>query len=267
VFGIRAAALRLLVLTLGIASTEALGGAWTHEAGHGHLLVTATGSGAGQVFDGARNLQATPRYNKFEFQALFEYGVTDWFTTILSPGLQHIDIAAPVSAQRTGLGYTELGGRYRIGQGENWVFSGQATLRVPGTFDRSNPAAIGYNGIETDLRALFGYSFTIGAWPAFLDLQLAQRFRAGDPPDEFRADVTLGLRPLPQWLVLAQFFNVISEGSSPPLFPSYYYSKLQLSVVHDLTRQWAVQAGGFTTYAGRNALQENGLLVGAWYRF
>ncbi|MEA2990587.1 MAG: hypothetical protein QOG83_3298, partial [Alphaproteobacteria bacterium] len=32
-------------------------------------------------------------------------------------------------------------------------------------------------------------------------------------------------------------------------------------------RQWAVQAGGFTTFSGRNALQENGLVVGAWYRF
>lgn len=265
--GIRAAAPRLLALTLGLASTEALGGAWTHEAGHGQAVISATASSAAQAFDGSRNLQSTPRYNKFEFQALFEYGITDWFTAIISPGLQHIDIAAPASAQRSGLGYTEFGGRYRFAQGQDWVFSGQATLRVPGTFDQSNPAAIGYNGIETDLRALFGYSFAIGAWPAFLDLQFAQRFRSGDPPDEFRADVTLGLRPLPQWLVLVQFFNVISEGSSPPLFPSYDYSKLQLSVVHDLNRQWALQAGGFTTYWGRNALQENGLLAGAWYKF
>ncbi len=265
--GIRAAALRLVALALGGASTEALGGAWTHEAGHGQLLVTATGSGADRVFDGSRNLQPMPRYSKFEFQALFEYGMTDWFTAIISPGLQHIDIASPTSASRTGLGYTEFGGRYRFIQGQNWVISGQATLRVPGTFDQSNPAAIGYNGIETDLRALFGYSFAIGAWPAFLDLQFAQRFRSGDPPDEFRADVTFGLRPLPHWLFLTQFFNVISEGSNAPLFPSYHYSKLQLSAVYDLTRQWSLQAGGYATYSGRNALQENGLLAGAWYRF
>ena len=65
-----------------------------------------------------RDPAATPRYNKFEFQTLFEYGVTDWFTVIVAPGLQHIDIAAPINARRTGLGYSEFGGRYRFGSGD-----------------------------------------------------------------------------------------------------------------------------------------------------
>jgi hypothetical protein len=209
---------------------------------------------------------ATPRYNKFEFQGLFEYGVSDRFTAIVGPGLQHIDIAAPTSARRTGLGYTELGGRYRFAAGSNWVASGQAIVRVPGTFDTGNPAAVGYNGIEYDLRGLLGYSFAIGGWPAFLDLQVAQRFRTNGPPDEFRADLTLGVQVRPRWLVLAQMFNVVSEGSRQPLFPSYDYTKIQLGVVHNLTQQWALHAGAFTTITGRSALQENGLVVGLWYR-
>ena len=250
-----------------LSATDAFAGAWTLEAGTGQVLATATASRANEAFDGSRNLAATPRYNKFEFQGLFEYGVTHWFTAIVSPGLQHIDIAAPVSAQRTGLGFSEFGGRARLLAGDNWVLSAQTTVRVPGTFDTANPAAIGYNGFEYDVRVLFGYAFSIGAWPAFLDLQLGQRFRSGDPPNEVRADLTLGVRPLPQWMVLAQLLNVISEGSSPPLFPSYDYSKLQISVIYDLTRQWSLQGGGFTTYHGRNALQENGVILGAWYRF
>jgi hypothetical protein len=250
-----------------LSATDAFAGAWTLEAGTGQVLVTATTSRANEAFDGSRQTAPTPRYNKFEFQGLFEYGVTHWFTAIVSPGLQHIDIAAPVSAQRTGLGFSEFGGRIRFLRGDNWVLSGQATVRVPGTFDTANPAAIGYNGFEYDFRVLFGYAFSIGVWPAFLDLQLGQRFRSGDPPNEVRADITLGVRPLPQWLVLAQLLNVISEGSSPPLFPSYDYSKLQISVIYDLTGQWSLQGGGFTTYHGRNALQENGVILGAWYRF
>jgi hypothetical protein len=248
-------------------STGAFAGAWTFEEGHGQFGLTATTSRADEVFDGKRRLQTTPRYDKFEFQGLFEYGVTDWFTAILSTGLQHIDIGAPVQAERNGLGYTEFGGRLRFARGDNWVLSGQATFRVPGTFDTGNPAAIGHNGFEQDLRLLFGYSFSIGAWPAFLDLQVAQRFRGGGPPNEFRADVTFGVRPLPQWLVLVQLFNVVAESAKPPVFPSYDYSKLQLSVVHELNKQWAVQGGGFTTVSGRNGLQENGLLVGTWYKF
>jgi hypothetical protein len=250
-----------------LSSSAAFAGAWTWEEGHGQVVVTATPSTAVDVFDGARSLVSAPRYNKFEFNVLLEYGVTDWFTAIVSPGFQHIDIAAPVDARRTGLGYSEAGARIRILQGPNWVVSGQATVRVPGTFDAANPAAVGNNGIEQDTRLLFGYSFAVGSWPAFLDLQFGQRVRFGDPPSELRADATLGVRPQPRWLVLAQLFNVVSEGASPPVFPSSDYSKLQFSVVYDLTKQWSLQGGAFTTFRGRNALHENGLLLGAWYKF
>lgn len=237
------------------------------EAGKGQAIFTLTPSRATEVFDGSRNLERTPRYDKFEFQALFEYGLTHWFTAIVAPGLQLIDIAKPVDAHRAGLGYSEFGGRALLLNGDNWVVSAQGTVRVPGTFDAGNPAAVGHSDYEYDLRLLIGYGFAFGAWPAFVDLQVAQRFRAGDPPDELRLDATLGVRPAPQWLLLAQLFNVISEGASPPVFPSYDYSKLQLSVIYDVSQQWSLQAGGFATFHGRNALQENGLLLGAWRRF
>ena len=139
---------------------------------------------------------------------------------------------------------------------------------MPGTFSETNAAAIGYTSFETDVRALFGYSFKAGAWPAFLDLQVAQRFRVGDNvPNEFRFDATLGVRPAERWLILLQSFNVVSEGDAGPTQPSYDYSKLQLSVVYDVTKAWSLQVGGFTTVAGRNALQENGALLAAWYRW
>jgi hypothetical protein len=223
------------------------------------------------VFDSAGSLRAAPRYSKFELQGLLEYGVTDRLTAIAAPSLQHVDIADP-AARRTGLGYTEAGGRYQLANGalpngDAWVFSGQTTLRMPGTFDKSNPAAIGYTDPEMDVRGLLGYSFAIGASPAFIDLQMAQRFRLDTAPNEFRADATFGLRPAARWLLLAQSFNVISEGAGSWGFPSYRYHKLQLSAVFDVTTAFSLQVGGFTTFAGRNALQENGLILGAWYRF
>jgi protein XagA len=245
----------------------AFAGAWTLDAGEGVAIVTGTPSRADKAFDGSGNLQSIPRYSKDELQALIEYGVTNWFTLMLAPSLQHIDIAAPIDAQRTGLGYTDIGGRVRLWQGDSWVLSAQTTFRMPGTFDKSNVAAIGYTDPEVDVRGLFGYSFAAGAWPAFLDIQVAQRFRIGGPPDEFRADVTLGVRPAERWLFLAQSFNVISEGAGDWGYASYAYYKFQLSAVYALTPALSLQLGGFTTYHGRNALQENGLVVGAWYKF
>src|ERR1700674_2678027 len=135
-----------LLLGLGLAAYPrgAWGGGWTLEAGTGLVVVTDTLSRGVDIFNAARNLQSAPAYNKNELQALIEYGVTDRFTAILQPQLQHVDIGAPVDAHRTGLGYTELGGRLRVLQGDACVFSVQPPLRVPGPFDRSNPMALGY---------------------------------------------------------------------------------------------------------------------------
>lgn len=257
----------VLAIGLAMAPTVASAGAWTLEAGQWQAIVSATPSSADKAFDGAGNLQSISRYSKTDLQALFEYGVTDRFTAIFSPSLQHVGIAAPIDAQRDGLGYTDFGGRFSVLRGESWVFSLQSTLRVPGTFDKSNVAAIGYTDPELDIRALFGYGFKLGTWPAFVDAQVAQRFRFDGPPDEFRADFTLGVQPHGRWLLLAQSFNVVSEGAGTWGLPSYNYHKFQLSAVYALTPALSLQLGAYTTYAGRNALEENGLVASVWYKF
>jgi hypothetical protein len=49
---------------------------------------------------------------------------------------------------------------------------------------------------------------------------------------------------LRRWLLLAQSFNGISEGSGVSIFGcSYEYYKLQLSAVYELTPTWALQGG------------------------
>ena len=255
-----------LCLRFVLLPTAASAGAWTLPEGSGEVDFTLTATSAYQAFYGSA-LAPTPRYDKIDPQAWIEYGVTDAFTAILAPSLQQVDIASPIDAQRTGLGYTEFGGRYRLLQNDSWVFSGQATLAVPGTFDNANPAAVGYTDVETDVRALIGHSFSLQGLPAFVDLQFAERFRSGAPPNEFHADMTFGVEPLSRWLVLAQSFNVVSEGSGRAPFTSYDYYKFQLSAVYALTPAVSLQLGGVTTYAGRNALRENGLVAGVWSKF
>jgi hypothetical protein len=247
--------------------SAAWAGAWTLPQGTGQWLASLTAATSTTYFDG-NGLASTPRYNKVEAAILMEYGVTDRLTAIVDPGLQHIDIGAPTSAERTGLGYTEFGARYGIVQDPTWVLSGQATLRVPGTTDTSNPAAVGYTDVEADLRALLGHNFKIGDMPAFFDVEVAERVRTAGLPSEFRADVTFGVKVLPQWLLLVQNFNVISEGAGNPVNGgSYNYEKLQLSAVYEVTPTWSLQGGGYTTFAGLNALQENGLIFGVWHQF
>lgn len=243
----------------------AFGGAWTEPQGHGQVIVTTTASRADDAFDGRGHTNSTPRYQKLEAEALIEYGFADRLTGILGPGFQHVDIARPIDAARTGAGYTEVGARFRFLEAQDWVLSAQGLLRVPGTSNTSNPAAIGYTSMEFDARLLFGANLNLGGRPGFANLELAQRFRDG-APDEFRTDATLGIGVAPRWTVVAQSFTVIAE-SSTVTFPAYNYSKLQLSIVYALAKDWSVQVGGFSTVLGHNALQENGLVAGVGYRF
>ena len=260
---------RCIALVLGVLGTPtaAFAGAWTLPDGTGQWLATFAGATSTSAFDSGGRLASTPRYDKLDADVLVEYGVTDRLTAIFQTGLQHIDIASPIDASRTGLDYTDFGARYEFWQADGWVVSGQALVEIPGTTDRSNPAAIGYTDFEADLRLLVGKGFMLGTMPAFVDVEIAQRQRGDGAPNEFRADGTFGVQVLPQWLVLAQSFNVISEGTGSPVFGSYNYEKLQLSAVYSLTTSWAIQGGGYTTYAGSNALQENGLIFSVWHKF
>jgi hypothetical protein len=254
-----------MVTALLFVAGPAFAGAWTIDQGKGQVTVTATASRADESFDDHGRAHASPRYQKLEVETLLEYGAMDRLTVMLGPSFQHIDIAPPTDASRSGAGYTEFGARYRILQAQDWVFSMQGLMRMPGTSDIGNPAAIGYTGMEFDTRALIGKAFKISGLPAFIDLEFAQRIRES-APNEFRADATFGIRPAPRWLLLAQSFTVTAESGSA-LFPPYNYSKLQLSAVYDFTKNWSVQLGGFATVFGHNALQENGLVGGVGYRF
>jgi protein XagA len=243
--------------------------AWTLPEGTGQWLATLDASTATEFWDKNSVLASTPRYNKIDADVLVEYGITDRLTVLIDPGLQHIDIAPPVSAQRTGLDYTEFGARYAFFQVPTWVVSAQATVRIPGTFDTSNPAAIGYTDVESDVRLLVGHTFDIGTMASFFDIEVAERVRTAGLPSEFRVDATLGTYVAPRWLLLLQGFNVVSEGAGNVDYTggSYDYEKVQLSAVYALTPTWSLQGGGYVTYAGRNALEENGLIFGVWHRF
>lgn len=256
------------VLAILAVPATAWAGAWTLPQGTGQWVAGVLASTSTMYFNPDWGLASTPRYNKVEVGAWIEYGITDRLTGIVSPQLQHIDIAAPTSAERTGLGYTEFGARYGFYEDPTWVVAGQATLRVPGTNQTNNPAAIGYTDLESDFRALLGHNFKIGDLPAFFDIEAAERWRTAGAPSEGRFEGTLGVKVFPQWLLLVQSFNVISEGSGISLYGgSYEYYKLQLSAVYSIAPTWQLQGGGFSTYAGRNALQENGLIFGVWHQF
>lgn len=249
------------------AAEEACAGAWTLPEGAGQVIVSGSFMAGSKLFDGKGHLVPVPEYSKFELTPFAEYGVTDWLTAIASPSLLTVTAKGDPTDRYSGLGYTEFGARARLAQAGSAVFSAQTTARLPGALNPDNRAETGNTVPELDLRALGGVSFSLGDWPGFFDAEAAYRLRGGTLPNEYRVDLTLGVRPFPGLLLMAQSFNVVGDGEWPGVYRHARYHKLQGSIVYDVTETWSVQLGLVGTVAGRNALQERGGLLAAWARF
>jgi hypothetical protein len=242
-------------------------GAWLQPKGHGLLILSATMLSSGRAFDGGGKPVVIPRYSKFESAAWLEYGLTDHLTLVLRPQFRSVDIAKPFAAHHAGAGYTVLGTRVGLWSNKDSVLSFQSLARIPGSRDKSDPAQAGSTEPETDLRLLYGHSFRLGGWPAFIDSEFAYRFRWGDAPDEIHSDVTFGVRPRPGMMVLAQSFATFSHGKARGYYLEGWEQKAALSVVWDISTGLSLQVGGTATIAGVNTLRERGYFAALWKRF
>lgn len=240
--------------------------AWTLPRGDGQVILTGIGSDSPHGFDDAGRRVGIADYGKAEAYLLVEYGLTDALTLVLTPSLRHVGVDDG-SKDTNGFGTTEAGARWRVLKGRDWVASLQATVRFPGAERRDGLVQVDSTGEEYDVRGLYGRSFGLLRRPAFVDLEAGYRVRTGGPPSEWHGDVTLGVRPIPRVLLLAQGFNVVSDGAGTGIFPAARYSNVALSGVYDLDRRWSVQLGGYATADGRNALEERGGFVALWWRF
>lgn len=258
-----------LVALLALASAPGPGraGAWTLAAGTGQAIVTLRHLEADRAFDASGRLVRAGAYRKSEVSVLVERGVTDALTVFAQGTLQAKTVTAPTPDERVGPDYTEFGLRARLARREGVVISAQGSLRLPGADDEGAPAEIGATGLETDTRLLAGRGFGVAGMTGWVDLQGGRRFRDGAPPDEWRIDATLGLRPRPKWMTILQVFGRVAAGEGRGGFPEASALDLQGSLARDLSRRWTVQAGVVGTVWGREAAREVGGFVSVWRPF
>lgn len=261
------AALVVFAAILAGASSPAQAGAWTQEEGTGQAIVTGLYSEADAAFDHDGHAATRPEFEKGAVAILVEYGLTDSFT-LLGEGEFGAEREGDLPFARPALSHVGIGGRLRLYEADGFVASGQISARVEDAFGAADAAVdtFGWDAPQIEARALAGYGFTLGDYPAFVDAQAAYRYRVGDGADEVKLDLTFGIRPWSNILLLAQGFATFSAGGGEDV-ETYAYHKAQLSVVYDVNEQWSVQAGGFATLAGTNAIKERGLITALWYSF
>lgn len=252
------------ILALGV-SGGAQAAAWTQQQGQGQLIADVYHTNSKQGFNAAGNTVPITGYKKTEVNIYAEYGISDRFTSFFQTGLQSVDVKGVDSSD--GLGYSEMGGRYKLFGPEGGAVSVQGSVRVPGRKGVKGPAQVGNSDTQFDLRAMWGQSFKLAGRDGFFNIEGGYRLRNGAPPNETHIDLTLGYRPVPKLLVLAQSFTTASDGAGTGVFTKYHYTNLKLGAAVDVTDDWTLQAAWVGTVDGKNALRERGFNLGAWRKF
>ena len=247
-----------------LAPAFAVAGAWTWPEGTGQAILSLTG-GEG-AYDGLSGPGAAHE-TRLATSLDLEYGLTDRLTAVVGGGLEDYAIAAPVADAYRGLDYSAAGLRARLLSSESFVWSAQATGLVPGAHDPLRPAQAGNTGFDTDWRTLVGANFVAAGRPSFADAELGYRTRAGGPPGEWLADLTLGFRPRSDLTLMAQAFAAVSNGTRPPEFPAAQALVVEPSLVYDFSQTWSAQVGVYVSLRDVNANRENGVVVALWRRF
>lgn len=250
-----------------MAAGPVLAGAFNIPAGQGLAIVDFTSSGGSRYFNGFGKLAPTDRFRREDVSAYVEYGITDRLMAIVRPDVTTVTVGGQPGGRYLGLGPSEAGVQFQLLSFGPAVLAVEGAFRLPGSTDAGNRALIGNTAHEADIRGLFGLGFAIGSWPAFLDAQVADRVRDGGAPDELHTDLTVGLRPRPELMLLLQMFDTTDLGKGTAMMPRERFTHVETAAVYDLTETWSVEIGVYTTVLGTRSLREQGLTTALWHRF
>jgi protein XagA len=248
-------------------ATGALAGAFNLPEDQGLAIFDMTFSEGSRYFDGNGKMAPVDKFKRGDGYLYLEYGITDWLMAIVQPDLTAVSLDGHPGGHYIGMGTSQAGLQVQLLTFGPAVFAVQGSFRMPGSTDRNNRALLGNTSHDAEGRGLMGISFAIGPYPAFIDAQAGYRYRDSGAPGEIHADLTLGVRPIPELQILLQGFNTTSIGPGTDRFPNERYTHVQVAAVYDFTEAWSVELGVFTTVLGHRSLREQGVTTAVWYRF
>lgn len=251
---------------------KARGAAWTQGAGQWQVIGSAISSDAQHGYDGQGRAVTPKLFQRMLLQTDMAYGWNDELTLLLRTETAYARIRDNDGPLVTAVDNAfEAGARYRLVRGlgllaDDDVLSLEATARMAGAFNfavSSNAAAAGQDG---GIRLLYGAGFQAFARDGFVNAELGHRWVSHPRPNQTPIDLTVGLWLSPDWMAMAQSFNLISGPARLP-YQQFRIHKMQFSAVWKFSPNFSVQSGLFFSPAGRNALDERGLVVSLWAAF
>ena len=255
-------------------ASMAKAGAWPQVKNHGQVIVTQEVATAqfGYNDEGLRErLIGSWRSSTLSFYG--EAGLTNTQTLTYKLNYQDHELAG---RRFKGIGSLELGLRHRLLEHQHKsgdVSQLAVAINIEGLgqglrneFDTEAKA----HKPDLEVRAFYGRSFKLKAKSAFVDIQLAHRFRVKEP-DQMRFDLTLGTHLSPRTIWLNQIFagQLIRESKSGqrPLYARWMHQQTSLVFKLKETSRTSWQIGYRRTLGGVNIPEVNGVFVGLWAHY
>uniref|UniRef100_B0T1M0 Alginate export domain-containing protein n=1 Tax=Caulobacter sp. (strain K31) TaxID=366602 RepID=B0T1M0_CAUSK len=187
-----------------------------------------------------------------------EYGLTDSLTLQTKVGLTR---GHDRFVDYSGRGPIELGLRYALLRTDRSVVSLYLGAAKDGVGRNAGYAYPGQGDTNLEVRLLAGTSRQGRRAQSFAEVQVA-RLRRNGLADETRFDATVGLRPAPHWLLMAQAYA--GQADSKPVRARWL--KQEISITRDLGA-WSLQAGWRRAASGREVAADHGPVLAVWRRF
>lgn len=231
------------------------------------MIVPVTSTRATARYGLTGGKQAASSYKKWEVAPYVEYGLSKNITLINEMAWTRDDTNYRGDHFTSeGMSRMKWGARLCLGEWQDTTFSLQPLVTLHGTTSGDNPSAPHTGDVDGEIAIVMARSAPVLGIEAFSVQEVGYTKSTGRAPDLVRADVTLGLKPNQNTMLLIKSMNTsaLQVNDSGGLYQS---TRLGISLVQNLTHHIALEAGYETVISGRETLNEKTWRVGLWLQF
>lgn len=231
------------------------------------MIVPITSTRASARYDLTGSRQAASSYQKWEVAPYVEYGLSKNLTLINEMAWTRDDTNYRGDHFTSeGMSRLKWGARLCLGEWQDTTFSLQPLVTLHGVSPGDNPSAPRSGDVDGEMTLVMARSAPILGIEAFSVQEVGYTKSTSQAPDLVRADITLGLKPHRNTMLLVKSMNTsaLRVNDSGGLYQS---TRLGLSLVQNVTQNMAIEAGYETVISGRETLREKTWRVGLWLQF
>lgn len=251
------------------ASAPALAGAWPMAEGELLVIVPFSTTRANDSYGSSGKVVPHSDYRKTELAPYLEYGLTKSLTLVSSLALTRdsTDYFGIEFTQRS-ISRLELGMRVDLGEWRDTRFAVQALAVRHNATSGGDPFSSRRGDVDGEIGLFMGRNFTLWGLNGFTDTYGGWRYRPAGRPGETKLNVTMGIRPLADTMLLikSESFASIGKVAGDYAVQRVAASKVGLSIVQQFDRNVSLELGAMRAIAGQNSLRESTLTLGLWYR-